>query len=313
MGQLDIDGNQSRKVVKIATFADEIKPSADSNWAYITVLSVPWDQVNVAYARIRDDRRTSNYDHELKWRGISERGLKSKHSPKEELARAWLSRIVHEHDLWRFSIVGIDTAMLSMNAFGELKGKQLVNSYRRFYRSNLKRHVSLSHRGADLVRIERCFHDQEGRLEIDPWFSRHPIAVINRKETVEFAEHSIRFVNSCHNKEQALPKASHFIQMADILGAASRYVLEAVGRNHARDYIVEPLIPLLERINDPKQSGNINSRYKHVGRASISYFPSRALEDHELEDDILRAQSTFFNGRPLKLLQERAGQTGLDL
>lgn len=293
-------------------FADEIKPSEESSWAYITVISIPWERVGDAITRLNCDRETAKYDHELKWRGISDRKPNARKSQKEDLARAWLERLTHEHDLWRFSIVGFDTNRLVMSRFGEGKGEQLTNCYRRFYRSNLKRHISSLHRDQEEVVVERCYHDQEGRLEIDPWFSTHPIAVVGARESVTFKESQIRFVNSCHKKETSNSKASHFIQMADILGGATRYILEAVGRNNARDYIVEPLLPLLERLNDPKRAYNVNSSFKYVGRANISFFPSKELNEAELDDEFSRANSTFYIGRPLMLNKQKFGQSEMD-
>lgn len=313
MSQYDIDGNLTKRTTRVVTFADEIKPSDESPWAYITVLSVPWEEVNEALARLNLDRVEVNYDYELKWQGMRSRRLHAKPGAKEKLARAWLTRLVNEHDLWRFSITGIDTSRLVMSTFGEGKGEQITNSYRRFYRSTLKRHVSTLHHLSDEVIIERCFHDEEGRLEADAWFATHPIAVVGARDTVTFKEDQIRFVASCHKKEQKSPKASHFIQLVDVLGGASRYVLEAVGRNHARDYIVQPFTPLLERINDPKRVRNVKSSYRHVGRASISYFPSRELTEDDLEDEFLRAQSSFYIGRPLKLIEVQSKQNAFDL
>jgi hypothetical protein len=313
MSQYDIDGHLTKRVSRVVTFADEIKPSAESPWAYISVLSVPWEKVGGALERLMEDRLAAKYDYELKWKNLSKRQLHASPGATEQLARAWLTRLVNEHDLWRFSITGIDTSRLVMSQFGDKKGDQIANSYRRFYRATLKRHVSSLHWHSDVVVVERCYHDEEGRLETDEWFASHPIAIVGARDTVTFKEEQIRFVSSCHRKGGNHQKASHFIQLVDILGGAPRYVLEAVGRNHARDSVVQPFIPLLERINDPKRAGNVRSSYKHVGRASISYFPSREITEADLEDEFLRAQSSFYIGRELKLVQEQSGQIALDM
>ncbi len=254
------------------------------------------------------DREEFGLHTEIGWTDIKTAG-----SARAKLASAWLGRLVNEHDLWRFTVLGIDTEQLVKSAFGEGKGNQLTNIHKRFYRSCLAYHIASLSRQNDSVRVHRCYHDREGKLEMDEWFrwhAQHRISI--EKANVSFGCSEVIFVDSDHKKEAACSQASHFIQLCDILLGATMYGLEAHNPRPGRDLAFESFRPLLERINCPKQSRNINSSYKHVGRASVSYFPERPLTEEELNDPFLRAQSTFYKGRRLKLLEERAGQEGMD-
>lgn len=272
---------------------------------------MPHDRCKEALERLLRDRK--EHDHpkspsgDIGWSDLSNMGAKA------EIARAWLNRVANEHDLWRFTILGIDTSKLVMSAFGDRLHDQRLNIYKRFYRSCLAFHVSSLSRRYDSVEVAKCYHDTEGRLEQDDWFSWHaPARITNEKANVNFRCQEVTFVHSDHRREQANPSASHFIQLCDVLAGASRYVLEAHSCNEARDYACAPYTPLMERINCPKRCLNVNSSYKHVGRASVSYFPSRQLEEHELDDPFQRGLSSFYQGRPLALLQREQPGLGFD-
>jgi hypothetical protein len=274
---------------------------------------VPKSELKKALLRLQADRDARGHQHEIGWADITKPGKNAKPGGKERLATLWLRRLVWEHDLWRFSVLGVDTSRLSMERFGERKGDQLANAYRRFYRSNLKLHVTTLHRGFDAVEIAKAYHDEEGRLEADDWFSWHPHAVIGSRDTVTFRDPSVCFVNSCHVKEQTHPKASHFVQLCDLLVGSMRYIFEANNRNAARDRVAKELIPLAERLNCSRECRNPNSRYQHHGRATLSFFPSRQLEEGELDNEFLRSGSTFFRDRPLRLSEQISGQESLFL
>jgi len=202
--------------------------------------------------------------------------------------------------------------MLVLEAFGQGIGNQRANLYRRFYRANLSHHIASLSRANDEVEVLKTYHDKEGRLECDEWFKFHPNhRIAQERANVKFVCQEVTFVDSDHSREQTHCKASHFIQLCDVLAGATRYAIEAHNPSEARDKAIKPFLPLLERINDPKKCSNINSRYKHVGRANVSYFPSRRLEPDELENPFLRASSTFFKGRPLILQSRQGGQAEL--
>lgn len=301
----DLFGGDARSVSRIITFADEIKPEADKPWAYVAIVSVPVNRCKEALNRLLTDK--AEYDNgetpmgEIGWKHV-------RNPDKCQIARKWLHRVATEHDLWRFTVLGIDTSKLVMNAFGEGLGYQRYNVYKRFYRSCLAYHVSSLSRQHDSVEVVRCYHDTEGRLEQDEWFKWHAQArITNEKANVNFGCREVTFVHSDHRREEKNPSASHFIQLCDVLAGASRYVLELHNRSANRDIACQPLVPLLERINCPERSLITNSSYRHVGRASISYFPSRPLEEHELEDPFARGLSTFYKGRKLMFLERDQG------
>lgn len=301
-------GGYARRVSRIITFADEIKPEPNKPWAYVAIISVPADRCKEALERLLADRQAHdnpmNPCGEIGWSDLKNMGARAR------IVHSWLDRVTNEHDLWRFSILGIDTSKLVMTAFGEGLGYQRLNIYKRFYRSCLAYHVATLSRRNDSVEVVRCYHDKEGRLEQDDWFRWHAQERISKAGNVTFGCREVTFVDSDHRREQKNSSASHFIQLCDVLAGASRYLLENHSPSEARDFASRPFLPLLERINCPKQSLNVNSRYRHVGRASISYFPSRPLEEHELEDPFVRGLSTFYKGRTLR--HQKRDQAGFE-
>ncbi|KXK20876.1 MAG: hypothetical protein UZ18_ATM001000313 [Armatimonadetes bacterium OLB18] len=301
----DLYGDPSLpRVAQIVTFADEIKPSDQSPWAYMGIVSVPKSQLTTALSKLMEAREAEQYHHELSWSDIDKRA-----KTKSNVAQRWLHTLTHDSDLWQFSILAVDSSKLCQDWFGTGKGEQAKNAYRRFYRANLAHHVGMAHRSHDEVHLSKCFHDCEGNLEADELFDTYPLErVKERLLTVKCIEKRVRFVNSDHAKEPVHPKASHFIQLCDVLMGAVRFVHEEIGSNPCRREAVKPIVPLVERLNDPKRHRNVNSRFAHVGRASLGFFPSRALNAEELEDPLARANSTIFRDRPLKLLTRSAGQ-----
>lgn len=306
-------GGDAQRVSQIVTFADEIKADTLSEWAYLTILSVPARRAKEAHERLLQDRADVGYEHELKWRKLKRTEKDHKPSHPERLARRWLERVVNEHDMWSFTVLGIDTRTLCLSAFGERPVEQRTNYYRRFYRSALHYHTSCLSRKADRLEVLRCYHDTEGNLEEDVWFDWHPqarIAAANDK--VEFKAERLTFVDSDHAKEEKHAHASQFVQLCDVLGASVRYLHEAHGINESRDNVSRAMLELVRRLNCSKESRNKNSSYKHVGRASLSYFPKRALTVDELEEPFLRAQSTFYKDRELRLLTKQSKQGGFE-
>ncbi len=219
---------------------------------------------------------------------------------------------MQEVDVWRFSVLGIDTSKMVMTHFGVGKGAQIANAYRRFYRANLKHHVGQLHRSQEGVNVIKTYHDEEGRLEADDWFSHHPQKFLQaERESVRFVDTSVTFVNSCHRKEIKHPQASHFIQLCDLLLGATRYVFEDVGSHLARDRVVNQITPLLERLNSSQQYKNVNSKYKLVDRASLGFFPSRKLTEESLDNEFARGQSSFFRDREMLQYRRVTGQDSL--
>lgn len=297
------------KVAKVVLFGDEIKPCPDSHWAYLGIVSVPLGKLKEGLTGLQSDRDEVGYQHEIGWSDIKKPGKNSKPTEKERLIVKWLTRVVNEHDVWRFSVIGIDTSKMVMSRFGDKPGEQFTNAYRRFFRANLAHHVSTLHRGQDGVQVVKSYHDEEGNLEADPYFRWYPHKVVGAKATVVVPD-EIQFVNSCHNKEPKHKQACHFVQLCDVILGATRYVFEDYFPNEARDRAVKPLVPLFDRLSSGK-SGNVQSSYKHVGRIHLSFFPSKALEEHQLDDDFARAQSSFFQRRPMMQVIRTSGQMAL--
>jgi hypothetical protein len=121
------------------------------------------------------------------------------------------------------------------------------------------------------------------------------------------------FVASDPNKEADYPKASHYIQVCDALVGAVRRCHEAVSECPGRLAVAETLLPLVERINCSRRCRNKKSRYGHVGRCSLSFFPSHGMSMEELLDpDHLRV-SRFYRDRPLVMAAKQSRQGAFNL
>jgi len=71
------------------------------------------------------------------------------------------------------------------------------------------------------------------------------------------------------------------------------------------------LLPLAERLTDPRRVRNPNSRYRYMRRISLSFFPSKKLTLRELEDAHLRGLSGFYITRRLLFRDQQSGQLPL--
>jgi hypothetical protein len=292
----------------VTVFVDEVKPTPDVPWAYLVAVSLPTAKLERELGALGHARTRIGYERELKFSAITTKGEKSR------LGEAWIERVVDAADAWHFGVVGMDMSALAKGAFGSCRGDQIANVHRRFLRSVLSYHLQYAHLCHTTVVVDSVYHDNEGRLEADPWFSWHAIDKISSTvEGIAFAQQELQFVDSDHNKEKRYPAASHFIQVADLIVGATRYAFD-IARPHRRpgaSDVVRKLLPVLERINDNARRQNINSSYRHVHRCHLGFFPSKALSLDELEDPCERALSRFYVGRQLKFAQSISGQLAL--
>lgn len=308
----DLFGNPIKdRTRRIVLFADEIKPGEHSPWVYGCILCVAEDKLRDALGRLMADRDSCGYHQEIGWKDV--RGDNLRPGAKEALATRWLTRVVTEPDVWRFAVFGVDTSKIRTEMFGTTPGEQIKNSYRRFFRATLKYMVRLSNADVQKVHIVKAYHDQEGNLESDGWFSWHALHSVGQQTDVVVECREVCFVNSCHAKELRHSKASHFIQLSDIIVGATRYIFEDVGSGRNRDRAAAPLIPLIERLTCPKRSHNRNSRYQHVGRVNVSFFPRTSVSARDWEDPIARAKSCFYSNRPIRDRHRKQDTFQLDL
>lgn len=298
-----------KKSVNLLTFADEVKVSNESNWIYLGLVSLRKEHLQQAYAGLIADRRTAGYDNEIGWSDI-----RKSSKEKANLARLWIERLVSDHTIWNFSVIGIDGSKLALDAFGSGKGNQLSTSYRRFYRTNLYTHLLRAYGDADEINVEATFHDREGRLEADEWFSWHPQHIVSLDSRISFTQPGCYFVDSCHVKEPEVrfKPISHFIQLADIVAGVTRYAFEDVGSNPSRDTVAKPILPMFERLSNKNLVNNPTGRYQHHRRASVSFFPSTGVTFEDLDNPLERGQSLFFIERTPLLKQRLDGQASLN-
>lgn len=294
---------------RVTVFLDEIKPSVEVPWAYLAIVSLPTERVDEELCAIQKLRDDIGYQRELKFSGIRKRGTKSR------LAQALVKRAVDGIGVWHFGVVGIDMTRLSREAFGDSPGDQVANAHRRFLRSTLLYHLKCCYAVRPLI-VDRVFHDNEGRLEADPWFRWHGIGIItNELSDIQFPHPRIEFVDSEHEAEPRFPHLSHFIQVADLIVGAARYACDTPRHKFspgAEDVAVE-LLPLLARMNDPMKRWDTMCPYGSANRCHLGFFPSRSLSLEVLADPYVRARSTFYVGREIRLEAKVRRQYALPL
>lgn len=299
------------KPSNVQVFLDEIKPSPEVPWAYLAILSLPTESVEKELCAIQKLRDDIGYQRELKFSRIKNQGTQSR------LGQALVRRVVNGNGVWHFGVVGIDMTKLSRESFGVSPGEQIANAHRRFLRSALLYHLKRCHASRLPLVVDRVFHDNEGRLEADPWFQWHAIDTITTEvPDIQFAHPHIEFIDSNHDVEQRFPHLSHFIQLADLIVGATRYAFDMPRQEPApgaEDVAVE-LLPLLRRMNDPEERWNQRcSHEEDVSRCHLGFFPSLGLTLAELANPYARGQSKFYVGREIKLLVRRSGQYSLPL
>lgn len=293
---------------RVLVFVDEIKHSEASSWAYVGLVSIPQSRIGGALDRLLAERNRVGYHRELHYSDLKRRG------EKVELAKAWLNLLMEDPQTWHFGIVGFDMSRLCLSAFGERNGEQFANSYRRFLRSALAFHLKTAHCRKGPAEVVAIYHDRNGQLEADPYFDWHAIRWLGvREDKLSFRRDRIIFVDSNHLAAEGHPKASHFIQLVDVLLGATRHVIERPTSNRGKDEVAQHFLPLVERLNHRQDWCNPNGRYRHYPRCQLSYFPRRQLTPADLHDLAARVSSGFYRGRVLRLTQMRSGQLPLDL
>ena len=314
---------QQPKPIEVVLFVDEIKPDATkSPWCYLGLVSVPMSNWDYLYRKLKASRDSTGFQREIKFHKI-----KRARNERSRCVYSWLPLLIEKDHGVRWSVVGINTSMLQLERFGDFKSEQQVSLQRRFLRATVRHHLKTCYRTqGKQVHVVRFFHDTEGRLEADPYFQWHAINWLQTHEQgISFAEANIRFIHSDHEKETKFKRASHAVQLCDVLiGAIQHAHLDTQLIHHPnwdvtkrkfpeRDRLAELFHPLLAPMLDPKKAQNVNSRYGYVGRCNLAFFPSRALSAAEFEDPFTRAQSTFYRAEPLKGLERNRLQLRLGI
>jgi len=312
--QVDFSGYvQLRAPTLVRLYADEIKPyqnPAGERWMYIGVLAIPEARYNNVLAWLAEDRMSAGYDDELHFTKLHNYSYAHGYNEKTLLAKFWVERVLWDSQkVFHFYLLGLNLCNLQHRAFGTGK-KRKRNIYNRFFRASVDYVLKYFFGGKGVV-VTHIFHDA-GDLEHDELFNWHTIWRLDYAEPgITFLTNDIQFIGSDHRKEPRFPNDSHLIQLCDVLMGGLTQCLDGRTKKAGCCEIAEILLPLAERLTDPKRVRNPNSRYRYVRRISMSFFPSKQLTLKELEDKNLRGQSGFYIERRLLFKEQRSGQLPL--
>lgn len=295
---------------RVRLYADEIKAYRNRQgpqWMYIGLLAIPESKYPSALGGLRQDRERANYPREVHFTELRNRSDAHAHNEKTLLAKRWAERVLYDDQkTFHFHLLGLNLDHLQNFAFGTGR-EQRRNMYNRFFRASVK--GILKYYFGNQVVVTALFHDQTNFLEHDDLFDWHSIWRIQQEEPgITFEVDNILFINSDHEKKFDYPDDSHFIQLCDVLMGGLTQCLDARTKKDGCCEIAEILLPLAERLVDPRRAKNPNSRYHYAHRMSMSFFPSKALTQHQLEDPYYSAQSGFYIGRRLSFRDKQTGQ-----
>ncbi len=303
----------TKPIIRVQLYADEIKPYTNGlgeKWMYIGILAIPDERWVQALNWLQEDRRAVGYNGELHFVKLRNYSYANVHNEKTKLAKRWVKRVLWDAEkVFHFYLLGLNLSNLQPDAFGDGSERDR-NIYNRFFRASVS-YVLKSFFGTKNVQVTRIFHDVSD-LRNDTLFDWHTIWRLSRDEVgLAFRTDRIHFINSDHNHEVEHPEHSHFVQLCDVLTGGLTHCLDARNKKDGCREIACDLLPLAERLNDPKRADNRNSRYQYVRRMAMSNFPSRKLTLTEIGDEFQRIQSGFYRGRRLLLADQLAGQSCL--
>jgi hypothetical protein len=305
----------SAQPARVRLYADEIKPRKNRLgqwWMYIGLLAMPEDCHAAALERLQDARREAAYHSEIHFKELKNRSG-TLHGGKTAVARRWIDTVLwDDQKMLHFHLLGLNLSNLQPSAFGRgSEGRR--NIYNRFFRTALASALKQFFGSRTPIRVCHLFHDK-GDMENDGLFDWHAMWRLSSAEgEITFDTDRIRFIDSDHEKEASYPDDSHFIQLTDVLAGAMAHCLDASNKKPGCCEIAQRLMPLMERLTDPKRARNPNSRFRHLRRISVAFFPSKKLSPRQLEDVVQRARSGFYIERPLLLQQRSSGQLSLAL
>jgi hypothetical protein len=312
MAQLEGFGRAPlRTPTQVRLYADEIakyRNSLDEKWAYIGLLAVPEARYGDVLTWLADDRVSTGYNEEVHFTELKNCSRARCYNEKTLVARRWVERVLwDDQKIFHFNLFGVNLSNLQHRAFGTGK-KRKRNIYNRFFRTATF-YVLKSFFGA--VVVTHVFHDS-GSLERDEIFDWHTIWRLKTAEPdITFLTGSIQLIDSDHRKEQRSPNDSHLIQLCDVLLGGLSQCLDARTKKAGCCEIAELLLPLAERLTDPKRVGNPHSRYHYHHRIHMSFFPSKKLTLKELEEPYQRVRSHSYINRPLLFKDYLSGQQRL--
>lgn len=313
--QYDLGGSiRAPQPTRVRLYADEIKPyrnARDEQWMYLGLVAIPESGYRTALSGLLDDRAAAGYEGEVHFVDLRNYSYAHVHNEKALLAKRWVKRVLTDRQkIFHFYLLGLNLDNLQSFAFGRGR-EQGRNIYNRFFRASVAYVLKSFFGRPGGVVVTHIFHDQ-GELEHDDLFDWHTIWRLDQAEPgIKFLTDNIRFIDSDHEKELAFPADSHFVQLCDVLLGGLSHCLDARTRKDGCCEIAKCLLPLAERLTDPRRARNPNSRFRYVGRLSMSFFPSKRLKLKELKDAHRRGRSGFYIERRLLFKEEQSRQLSL--
>jgi hypothetical protein len=294
--------------IRVLLYADEIKPFTNrlgEQWMYIALLAIRENHFENALDTLNTYRERARYDGEVHFQRMRSR-------QKADLGKLWLKEVMHDRQKrFHFYVLGLRLDYLQRHAFGSSSDKQLSAIYNRFFRSTVAYLLS-SYFGRDRkIVVSSVFHD-ETEMKYDRLFDWHTIWRVGKTyENVVFDNPQIEFIHSDHREESNYADHSHFIQLIDLILGATKQCLDMTSNNPYKIEVAAEFFPLIERLCNEVSRRNKKSRYAHVNRCTVSFFPRNHLTVSELEKPWLRARSGFFCNRRMLLRSHLTGQRGL--
>jgi hypothetical protein len=266
-------------------FADEAKPAKGCPWLYIGVTLLRQYDAPAVVSDLLE--RCGDHAGELHFRQITT-------AAKRDAARRWIDLALFDPRI-RFAALAVKTDALQSAAFGAAGTQLRRRIHTRFLRPAIAG-AAKSFFGPE-VRLGGVVHDFADDLDGDLSFKHGSPARIERLHGIPVARPSVILVTSDHRTAGDNWRSARLLQLTDVLLGATRQCMEDTSaRDHARQ-VAGAWLPVVERLTDPRRRTNRNSRYAHVGRLDLSFFPSRALTTAELDDPLRRAESSVFRNR----------------
>jgi hypothetical protein len=293
--------------MRVRLYADEIKARRNKLgqwWMYIGLLAIPDEHHAGALQHLEEHR--GGYPREIHFKEMKNRS-EGPHGQKTAVARRWIDTVLwDDQKMFHFYLLGLNLSNLEPSAFGRGSERDR-RMYNRFFRSAVASTLKGFFGRQRPIMVSHIFHDK-GEMEKDDLFDWHtPWKLSSADDGITFDTARIEFIDSDHEKEPKFPRESHFIQLTDVLTGGISQCLDATNERAGCCEIAQCLLPLVERLTDPKRVPNRNSRFRHVGRISIAFFPRKKLSSKQLEDPLERARSGLYIERRL-LFQQRGSR-----
>lgn len=267
----------------VLIFMDESKPSRECPWLYIGAVFIRARDLDSVLDSMEAARSAVGYSREMHFERVS-------NDQKRRLAEAWMRLLMHDQR-FHFVVNGVDTSMLSRQAFGANDNDRVQA---RFARSPIAYGMKTFFGENAVVDAVYC---DKGNLEYDPYFGVGSLKRCVWDHGIRVMNHDVRFIDSDHQSVDGHPSYSHLIQLVDILVGCARLCMESTSGKQHKVQLATTFLPLVSKLTSPAPVTWRNSRYGPSKRGHLSFFPQRRLTAEELADPFARASSGFYSRR----------------